>query len=142
MAAGARITGVRETTFRLQRTGERTTSAALAALREGAKKIQEQARSNAPVKTGDLERAIDIRERMDGSRKVLEVFVNTRKFRTKHMRQYYVRYHESPFSLGKKSQAKADAGHDVGPKYIERAVIKYRASISKKVKQATEKAWK
>jgi len=145
MAAGVRVKGIAATQARLERTGERTTKAALAELRAGAEKVVKTAQDNAPFKTGDLEKAIVAEESRTGTnrRTVIEVKVDPSTFDHPHGADYFVRLHEDPsWNPGPLSRQKIAEGKRVGPKYITRAVEAHRREIATRVRYAVERSLK
>ena len=135
-----RVSGVSSTelSFRLDQVGDRAIRGISQAIREGAHDIAEKARSNAPVDQGNLEDAIkvDISRSGVNGRVSATVYVDesmpapeltpdgriVKGTEYKVVGDYAMKMHEGEYKLGKRSRAKASAGHEVGPKYLERAV--------------------
>ena len=109
-------------------------------IREGAKEIMEQSKRNAPVDTHNLEEAHHIVEgktRLDNISLSIEVSgEGLGSEDPRPVEEYAMEMHEGQYHLGPKSAAKAAAGNDVGPKYLERALTEKKPEVIKKVRQA------
>lgn len=112
-------------------------------MRRTAIRIRDLAREYAPVKTGDLERAIDYAHIKDGRRDAFVVFVNVDAARSgqtqdglpkdgqvgeyawimeEELHPYGRQKGARRFTLGPKSQDKADSGKKVGGRFLARAI--------------------
>lgn len=126
---------------------ERSSHAALRALRRGARKMRDQAVDNAPVDLGTLEDAIKTEEERGYRGRVqIRLFVDESTpvpGRTnKTVASYAVRMHEGVYNLGPKSLQKQSAisGAVVGRKYLERAVDEHIDDTEKEIAEAVAKA--
>jgi hypothetical protein len=130
---------------------ERTNRAALKAMREGAEKVVDLARKQAPIDEGNLEEAITSEESRTGinGRTVIAVGVNedveVMHRPGKTVGDYATEMHEglypgSKYDLGPRSQDKQRANPDimVGGKFLERAVDELAPEIEAAVKRAVE----
>lgn len=115
---GARITRGAGLDLRLEKIAERSTRDLRHVHREGAEKLADTAREMAPVLEHRIENAIGVLETKEvGNRKTFTVEVDGSKA------PHAVYMHEQIYNLGAKSQAKnATSQHQVGRKYMERAV--------------------
>lgn len=146
MASGVRIKGVNETTYALERLGQRTNEAMLKIAREGSEAIAKSARLNAPVDTGDLEGAIEVKAEPTGinRRIVFIIGIDESKIINRHEAGYYVKVHEHLPQLGPKSKLKnmavrAMATEEyVGDQYLTRAVDQHTYEIKDKIAKAVK----
>lgn len=137
---GAKITGLAETRYRLERLGTGLPAKTLNVMREGALTIRDTARLYAPVDEGDLEKAIVMRTINAGKfqKKFAEVFVDPKKLGDGYQETGF-RYDEAMerggYELGDFSQMKQDAnpGITVGARFMERAFRDNEAQISKEL---------
>lgn len=147
---GLKITGADTVKRNLARTEQKAKAGSLQGLRDAAQIIVEEARKNAPIDTGDLEKAIvavESRERTSLGRfgqTQIQVGVDVSKLELeKHQGfDYSVPMHEDPnYKLGPLSQAKQDASSNtVGYKYLARALKdkskEARAAIESAIRRA------
>lgn len=146
---------VEDLTYRLLQVGERAARGMTGMMRDEAEAIVEKAKSNAPIDKGNLEQAIKLDEsRSRGlsgqfGRTVFTIYVdgNVVDNDGKPVSEYATIMHEElapygsgNYDLGKKSQSKMMEGHDVGGKYLERAVEERRYAIKEKARQIAAKA--
>lgn len=148
---GVRVTGLGKVLANLARTEAKVQAGSLAALRESAKEIRDLARLNAPVDTGDLEKAIvtiEVRERTALGRfgqTTIEVGVDPSKLNLEEHGgfDYSIPMHEGVYNLGPKSEAKQSGqAEQVGPKYLERALKALQAKIRRNMEDAVRRAAK
>lgn len=115
------------------------------------KKIQELAVSNAPVDEGNLEEAIKIEIDRGGinGRTRVSIFVDEDMDagHGKTVGDYAARMHEGlapygsgAYNLGEKSRQKANSGHNVGGKYMERAIDEREDELMRKVYDIVRKS--
>lgn len=120
------------------------------ATEEGAKRIMEQSISNAPVDTHNLEKAHHIKTeftRADHVRFSIEVSgVGSGSEHPRDVADYAMEMHEAlapygygAYNLGPLSQAKAAAGHDVGGKFLERAVESEKPAVIESIRKAVRR---
>jgi hypothetical protein len=115
---------------------------------EGAEMIMEKSQSNSPVDTFNLEQAHHIKEsftRADHVRFTIEVSgIGFGSDDPRPVDSYAMEVHEhyDMNRMGPKSQAKADSGHDVGPKYLERAIESEKAKAVDLIRQAVRRNFK
>lgn len=105
----------------LRNIGDRVVDNARKVMHAAANRIVKQARRNAPVDDGQLEKSIHI-EKAYGDRGRLEInVVAGGEVDGVNVDLYAAKMHESEYKLGPASRAKAAAGNQVGPKFLERA---------------------
>lgn len=143
MASGVKVKGVKETIFALERLSERTNAAMLKVARDGANEISKSAKLNAPIDTGDLERAITVTADPVGinRRYVFHIGVDEGQILNVHEADYYVQLHEHMERLGPRSSlknisVKALPGPEyVGDQYLKRAADQHAPSIYEKAQK-------
>ena len=147
-----KISGADRVRKNLARTEDKAKAGSLQGLREAAKIVVEEARKNAPIDTGDLEKAIvavESRERTSLGRFGqihIQVGVDLSLLDLeKHGGfDYSVKMHEDPnYNLGPKSQMKQDSSaNTVGYKYLARALKdktkEARAAIEAAIRRAVK----
>lgn len=117
---------------------------------EGAKRIMEKSKSNAPVDTHNLEEAHHIDTsltRADHVRFQIEVSgIGSGSERARDVAAYAMEMHEAlapygygAYNLGPKSQEKASSGHDVGGKFLERAVESEKPFVVDEMRKAVKR---
>ncbi|WP_323016475.1 HK97 gp10 family phage protein [Castellaniella sp.] len=143
--------------IRLSQLGDRVVKHVADVLRDESENIQQLARDNAPVDKGNLEEAIKLEEDRGGINRRLRVTVyvdpdfpapeGSDIGRT--VGRYMLMMHEGlapygsgAFKLGDKSQAKANAGFNVGGKFFERAYLERKPHIQKRVAAMVKRARK
>lgn len=142
--ANNRVSGITGDGFsiRLDQLGDRALRGLSKVITSGAKEIQKQARSNAPVDIGNLEEAIKVDTDRSGSHRRVSatVYVDetmpavhynadgsvTKGTEDKVVGDYVMEMHENltpvgHLQLGPKSLDKSMSGHQVGGKFMERA---------------------
>jgi hypothetical protein len=131
---------------RLKQIGERAVSHGADAMRKTADEMQELARDIAPIKTGDLEEAIEVGEERGDNRRI-EVFVYLDKTQTVHRGfEYGSRMHKSltpvgPLNLGPLSEAKNSSSPlPVGGAFIRRAAEALVGPLKRAVRKAIKNA--
>jgi hypothetical protein len=131
----------------LLRTGDRTSNAALEALRQGGDQIEALARKMVPVDEVNLEKAIHAKEPTErgiNGRIMIEIGVDESMSipgREGTVGQYATRMHESVYNLGPNSKEKqSGSGVVVGRKYLERAAVELEPKIRKAVEKAAKRA--
>lgn len=128
--------------------------AANRAIKEAAELVKHRSVSNSPVDTGDLEACHEITiTHKDGS-VVAEIWIDDSKMNhaDKHdippsryaviMHECLAPYGSGEFDLGPLSDQKQKSGHDVGGKFLERALSKSEEDIDAIVAAAFEQAIK
>lgn len=147
---GLKITGADTVKRNLARTEQKARAGSLQGLRDAAQIILEEARKNAPVDKGNLEKAIvavESRERTSLGRfgqTQIQVGVDPSLLELeKHGGyDYSIRMHEDPnYGLGPLSQAKQErSSNTVGYKYLARALRdksrEARAAIESAIRRA------
>lgn len=147
---GLKITGADTVKRNLARTEQKAKAGSLQGLRDAAQIIVEEARKNAPIDTGDLEKAIvavESRERTALGRfgqTQIQVGVDISKLKLEEHGgyDYSIRMHEDPnYNLGPLSQAKQEgSSNTVGYKYLARALKdkskEARAAIESAIRRA------
>lgn len=114
----------------------------------GAEIIMKKSQSNAPVDTHNLEEAHHIEESTTRADNVkFKVVVSGEGHGSDDPRDvsgYALEIHEhyENYHMGPKSLAKLDAGHDVGGKYLERALEDKKDEAVELIRQASRKNWK
>lgn len=115
------------------------------AIKEGAELIKEKSQSNTPVDTHNLELAHKIIPgvtRKGYTSLSVEVSGSGQgSERDRDVTDYAMIIHRDYDVMGPKSQAKADAGHEVGPKYLERAVESEKPKVVAKARKAAREAF-
>lgn len=131
----------------LRNSYERSSHAALRALRRGATVMHRAAINNAPVDEGTLEDAIRIEEsRGEKNRIQIRLFVDESVPVPGRLRKtvgsYAIRMHEGVYKLGELSREKQMSlpGVKVGRKYIERAVDDNIEETERDIRKAVDKA--
>jgi len=114
--------------LRLERAEERTSPARLAMLRRLAKRVMESSQKMCPVDKHNLEDAHHLVEHY-GDRNRIEIDVEVGGVVDGVDVDAYATYmHEGEYNLGPQSQLKqAVTGEEVGPKFLERALIEHEA---------------
>jgi hypothetical protein len=146
MATGVKITGLPEVVATLERTGDKMHRSIRDIVAQGAENIRKTAFDMAPIRTGDLENSIQIRKDDAGGGRVMHtVYINEASWDHRHQSDYYIRVHEGiagkgfgPANYGDTplGHAKSEAtGEVVGPKYLYRALNRWKPSIAKRVRQ-------
>lgn len=133
---------------RLENLEERSTKAALKALRDGTDDVLELAVDYAPVDEGNLEKALTKAEpERNGinGRYTFSVYVDDSLDTGdgRKVGEYSLRIHEGLgwSQLGKKSRDKANrTGKAVGPKFLERAIDELEPDIKRAVAAAVKRA--
>ena len=115
------------------------------AAEEGAELIMAKSQSNAPVDTHNLEEAHHITKSITAADHVrFSIEVSGEGYGSEDPRDvsnYAMEMHEhyEEYKMGEKSAAKLAAGHDVGSKYLERAVESEKAKAVELIRQAARK---
>jgi len=120
--------------YRIKQIGDRATKGISDVMRDEAENIRDLARSNAPVDEGNLEAAIKTDFDYQGINRRLRASIyidmempeaqgngRTVGRYAEIMHELLAPYGSGRFNLGKKSEDKRAAGHDVGGKFLERA---------------------
>lgn len=131
---------------RLKQIGERAVKHGVDAMRKTANEMQELARDIAPIRTGDLEQAIEVGEKR-GDKNRIEVFVYLDKSKTVHNgKEYGSIMHKrltpmGPLQLGLLSEAKNDSSPlPVGGGFIRRAAEAMVGPLKRAVRKAIKDA--
>lgn len=145
-------------TLALDQIGERAMRGISALMQEEGMNVRNLARSNAPVEEGDLEAAIKMETDRSGinGRTSVRVFVDESMVADDGtpLSEYAILMHEglAPYGTGiagdvynpdypeSKSKAKAAAGHDVGGKFLERAVAERFQPLMRRVYEIARRA--
>lgn len=115
------------------------------AAEEGAEMVMAKSQSNSPVDTFNLEQAHHIEQTLtkaDHVRFTIEVSgIGFGSDDPRPVDNYAMEVHEhyDMNRMGPKSRAKADSGHDVGPKYLERAIESEKAKAVELIRQAVKR---
>jgi hypothetical protein len=118
------------------------------AAEQGAELIMAKSQSNAPVDTHNLEEAHHIKQTVtdaDHVRFTVEVSgVGFGSDDPRDVDNYAMEMHENyeDYKMGEKSEAKMAAGHEVGSKYLERAVESEKGKAVDLIRQAARKNFK
>lgn len=139
---GMKIENLESVKNRLSRIDRRTSKRQLRAFRKGGEEIVQLTKDNAPRDTGALEKAIvktETKLSSFGQRKQILIGVNTQMLGigfTRYGFDYSIEMHDREnYQLGPISQAKANSGKQVGPKYMTRALEKLEDKISNELEQ-------
>ena len=147
MTKELKVKGLSVVKAALIRTGKTTNDRMLAAVDRASNVIVEEARLNAPVDEGDLERAIKVldRAKFGGTRLHIVVGIDPSELGEgykKRGERYDIRMHEGVYKLGEKSRRKANylGGNGgligrVGPKFLERALDKVTPELEAELQQ-------
>jgi hypothetical protein len=115
------------------------------ATEKGAEIIMAKSQSNSPVDTHNLEEAHHIEKTItaaDHVRFTIEVSgIGHGSEKPRDVANYAMEVHENYTSMGPKSAAKLAAGHEVGGKYLERAIETEKAKAIALIRQAVRKNW-
>lgn len=138
--------------YRIKQVGERATKGISTVMRQEAINIRDLARSNAPVDEGNLESAIEVDFDYLGANGRLRasVYIDSKIVVRKDgktigdyarvMHELLEPYGTGRFHLGPRSQAKAQAGHDVGGKFLERAAQARLSELLRKAREIVRRA--
>lgn len=111
----------------------------------GAELIMAKSQSNSPVDTYNLEEAHHIEKSItaaDHVRFTVEVSgVGYGSERPRDVANYAMEVHENYTNMGPKSAAKLAAGHEVGGKFLERAVETEKQKAIALIRAAVRKNW-
>ncbi|MEM1111518.1 MAG: HK97 gp10 family phage protein [Pseudomonadota bacterium] len=139
-----KITGLDNVLADLEGIKREVPKAAKQSMRHHAKLIAEQAARNAPVKGGYLENSLRILDEKETPRRItITVGVDESRLGPGYQLdgfEYHVQMHEGAYNLGPRSQAKADAGNDVGPLYLDRAAWQYEPELRADIQDKVDKA--
>lgn len=141
---GMSVKGITATKNRLERTTRRTSKRGREAFRDGAQKILELSRSNAPRKDGNLEKAIRKTEELGSiftNRISILIGIDESKLGPgyqKHGFDYGDHLHETEWEPGKGSKEKIAAGHDVGPGFMKRALEELEDEIADRIQKIAD----
>lgn len=143
-----KFTDVKTISYRISQIRERAIRGALKGMRKSANEIAQTAKDFAPVDEKRLVEAIRVRTKGGGRdllgrfvRKEVQVYIEGRLRRSDGttvaryaaiMHELLAPYGAGFYKLGKKSQAKASAGYDVGGKFLERALEEHRRGVLSK----------
>lgn len=112
----------------------------------GAEQIMAKSQSNSPVDTHNLEEAHHITKtftKSDNVRFTVEVSgIGYGSDKPRDVRvpvDYAMEVHENYTTMGPKSRDKANAGHEVGGKYLERAVASEKPEVIEKIRGAVRR---
>ncbi|QOC57874.1 putative tail component [Pseudomonas phage phiK7B1] len=147
---GLKVSGYDRVRKNFARTEQKAKAGSLQGLRDAAQIVVEEARKNAPIDTGDLEKAIvavESRERTSLGRfgqTQIQVGVDISKLKLEEHGgyDYSVKMHEDPnYNLGPLSRAKQESSSNtVGYKYLARALKdktkEARAAIEAAIRRA------
>lgn len=109
----------------------------------GAEQIMAKSQSNSPVDTYNLEEAHHISKSLtqaDHVRFSVEVSgIGYGSDDPRDVASYAMEVHENYDKMGPKSAAKAAAGHDVGSKFLERAITSEKGEVINNVRSAVKR---
>lgn len=137
-----KVTGMGTLLSKLIQAKEEAVGAAMNAANEAVELIKEESISRAPVDTGDLERchATSVKYFKSLGKVVGRVYLDDSKATHLHyspttkyatiMHEHLAPYGSGAFNLGEGSLKKSAAGHDVGGKFLLRAVEDNRKELS------------
>jgi hypothetical protein len=147
---GLKIRNLADVKARISRTESKVMANSLSAMRAMAKLVVEQARKNAPIDTGDLEKAIVAVE--ERSRNALGQFgqitikvgvdVDLLDLGNHGGYDYSIAMHEDPnYKLGPRSRIKeAHQSNTVGYKYLQRALDETQDAVRRGVEDAVKRS--
>lgn len=143
---GLKIKGLKRLKANLSRQEQKTSKASLRFMRRAGREIAKAAAERAPVDTGDLESAIvsaDSKRTDARGRITVDVYVDQEKLNLEDHDgyDYSIPMHEGSYNLGPKSIAKANSSpHEVGPKFLTRAIEDNRDRLLKEAAEVVKRS--
>ncbi len=138
-----KIEGIDSLVADLKRTERRVIKRSRESVKKYAGKIAERASENAPIKDGYLENSIGIlSETEQPGRYTMEIGVDSDKLGPGFTRDgfpYHVKMHDDEYNLGKRSREKRDAGHNVGPDFLNRATWEFEQQLMRELENIAKK---
>lgn len=150
----ANVEGIDKMIARLRLVGADVQQAAVEAVEEATELLKEESISRAPVDTGDLEECHDTKvHAFKNNQKVVGVvFIDDSKMQAFHytptsqyaiiMHEHLAPYGSGEFQMREASRQKRASGHDVGGKFLLRALEDNRERIAEIIRERLYEAFR